>query len=71
MSHNSVQSFVIENSNGPTIEKGLKKVCLHPLSRAFTFTQSNNNALFSNNGKSPFVINNVFLPLTKIGRIIK
>ena len=37
MSHNSVQSFVIENCNGPTIENGLNNVCLHPLSRTFTF----------------------------------
>ena len=37
MSFNSVQSFVIENCNGPTIENGLNKVCLHPLSRTFTF----------------------------------
>ena len=35
MSLNSVQSFVIENCNGPTIENG--HVCLHPLSRTFTF----------------------------------
>ena len=34
---NSVQSFVIENCNGPTIENGLNNVCLHPLSRTFTF----------------------------------
>ena len=33
---NSVQSFVIENCNGPTIENGLNNVCLHPLSRTFT-----------------------------------
>ena len=37
MSLNSVQSFVIENCNGPTIENGLNDVCLHPLSRTFTF----------------------------------
>ena len=37
MSFNSVQSFVIENCNGPTIENGLNNVCLHPLSRTFTF----------------------------------
>ena len=37
MSLNSVQSFVIENCNGPTIENGLNSVCLHPLSRTFTF----------------------------------
>ena len=37
MSLNSVQSFVIENCNGPTIENGLNNVCLHPLSRTFTF----------------------------------
>ena len=36
MSLNSVQSFVIENCNGP-IENGLNNVCLHPLSRTFTF----------------------------------
>ena len=39
---NSVQSFVIENCNGPTIENGLNNVCLHPLSRTFTFTWSIN-----------------------------
>ena len=33
MSLNSVQSFVIENCNRPTIENGLNNVCLHPLSR--------------------------------------
>ena len=38
MSLNSVQSFVIENCNGPTIENGLNNVCLHPLSRTFIFT---------------------------------
>ena len=38
MSLNSVQSFVIESCNGPTIENGLNNVCLHPLSRTFTFT---------------------------------
>ena len=38
MSLNSVQSFVIENCNGPTNENGLNNVCLHPLSRTFTFT---------------------------------
>ena len=38
MSLNGVQSFVIENCNGPTIENGLNNVCLHPLSRTFTFT---------------------------------
>ena len=38
MSLNSVQSFVIENCNGPTIENGLNNVCLHPLSRTFTCT---------------------------------
>ena len=37
MSLNSVQSFVIENCNGPTIENGLNHVCIHPLSRTFTF----------------------------------
>ena len=37
MSLNSVQSFVIENCNGPTIENGLNNVCLHPLSRNFIF----------------------------------
>ena len=40
MSLNSVQSFVIENCNGPTIENGLNNVCLHPLSHTFTFTSS-------------------------------
>ena len=39
MSLNSVQSFVIENCNMPTIENGLNNVCLHPLSRTFTFCQ--------------------------------
>ena len=39
MSLNSVQSFVIENCNGPTIENGLNNVCLHPLSHTFTFTR--------------------------------
>ena len=38
MSLNSVQSFMIENCNGPTIENGPNNVCLHPLSRTFTFT---------------------------------
>ena len=38
MSFNSVQSFVIDNCNGPPIENGLNNVCLHPLSRTFTFT---------------------------------
>ena len=37
MSLNSVQSFVIENCNGPATENGLNNVCLHPLSRTFTF----------------------------------
>ena len=37
MSLNSVQSFVIENCNGPTTENGLNNVCLHPLSLTFTF----------------------------------
>ena len=37
MSLNSVQSFMIENCNGPTIENGLNNVCSHPLSRTFTF----------------------------------
>ena len=37
MSLNSVQSFVIENCNGPTIENGLNNVCWNPLSRTFTF----------------------------------
>ena len=37
MSLNSVQSFVIENCNGPPIGNGLiNNVCLHPLSRTFT-----------------------------------
>ena len=43
MSLNSVQSFVIENCNGPTIENGLNNVCLHPLSRTFTFCCICNN----------------------------
>ena len=38
MSLNSVQSFVIDNCNGRPIENGLNNVCLHPLSRTFTFT---------------------------------
>ena len=38
MSLNSIQSFVIENCDGPTIENGLNNVCLHPLSRTFTFS---------------------------------
>ena len=37
---NSVQSFVIENCNGPTIENGLNNVCLHPLSRTFTLVRA-------------------------------
>ena len=37
MSLNSVQSFVIENCNGPTIKNGLNNVCWHPLSRTFAF----------------------------------
>ena len=37
ISLNSVQSFVIENCNGSTIENGLNNLCLHPLSRNFTF----------------------------------
>ena len=44
MSLNSVQSFVIENCNGPTIENGLNNVCLHPLSRTFTNKLSLNYA---------------------------
>ena len=40
MCHNSVQSFVIDN--GPPIDNGLNNVCLHPLSRTFTFTYCNN-----------------------------
>ena len=35
----NVQSFVIDNYNGPPIENGLNNVCLHPLSLAFTFTE--------------------------------
>ena len=35
MSLNSVQSFVIENCNRPSIENGLNNVCLHPLPRTF------------------------------------
>ena len=45
MSLNSVQSFVIENCNGPTFENGLNNVCLHPLSRTFTFTFYNGTSL--------------------------
>ena len=37
MSLNNVQSFVIDNCNGPPIENGLHNVCLHPLFRIFTF----------------------------------
>ena len=37
MSLNSVQSFVIDNCNGPSIENSLNNVCLHTLSRTFTF----------------------------------
>ena len=44
MSLNSVQSFVIENCNGPTIENGLNNVCLHPLSRTFTFKKDSAGA---------------------------
>ena len=47
MSLNSVQSFVIENCNGPTIENGLNNVCLHPLSRTFTFTFSTSIVLIA------------------------
>ena len=32
-----VQSFVIDNCNGPPIENGINNVCLHPLFRTFTF----------------------------------
>ena len=38
MSLNRVQSFVIDNCNGPPIENGLNNMCLQPLSRTFTFT---------------------------------
>ena len=48
MSLNSVQSFVIENCNGPTIENGLNNVCLHPLSRTFTFLPLCNNIVLKN-----------------------
>ena len=37
MSCNSVQSFMIDICNGPPIDSGLHNVCLHPLSRTFTF----------------------------------
>ena len=48
MSFNTVQSFVIDNCNGPTIENGLNNVCLHPLSRTFTFmVRKLRQALFS------------------------
>ena len=47
MSLNSVQSFVIENCNWPTIENGLNNVCLHPLSRTFTFTFFTATAMMS------------------------
>ena len=46
MSLDSVQSFVIENCNGPTIENGLNNVCLHPLSRTFTFFYDNYELYF-------------------------
>ena len=38
MSLNSVQSFVIENCNGPLLENGLNIAFLHRLSRTFPFT---------------------------------
>ena len=41
ISLNSVQSFVIENCNGLPIENGLDNVCLHLLSRTFTFYRVN------------------------------
>ena len=47
MSLNSVQSFVIENCYGPTIENGLNNVCLHPLSRTFTFYYGKRTRFFS------------------------
>ena len=47
MSLNSVQSFVIENCNGPRIENDL--VCLHPLSRTFT-------SLITNEGNQQIMI---------------
>ena len=37
MSLKSVQSFVIDNCNGPPIENGLNNVCLNRLSHTFTF----------------------------------
>ena len=52
MSLNSVQSFVIDNCNGPLIENGLNSVCLHPLSSTFTLSTSYNN----NAQNSPAVI---------------
>ena len=45
MSLNSVQSVVIENCNGLTIENGLNNVCLHPLSRTYTFNGVDVNCL--------------------------
>ena len=41
MSLNSAQFFAIENCNWPTIENGLNNLCLHPLSRTFTFNSLN------------------------------
>ena len=46
MSLNSVQSFVIDNCNGPTIENGLNNVCLHPLSRTFIFKMLMRSTVF-------------------------
>ena len=53
MSLNSVQSFVIENCNGPTIENGLNNVCLHPLSRTFTLILRIKKALGGFGGMLP------------------
>ena len=68
MSLNSVQSFVIENCNGPTIENGLNNVCLHPLSRTFTFTFSSllpaNIATVDFRNIEPAVI--LYLPLLQM-----
>ena len=66
MSLDSVQSFVIENCNGPTIENGLNNVCLHPLSRTFTFHGASElslcaSAWFGSEYKSSIPILTVFI----------
>ena len=40
MSLNSVQSFVIDNCNGPSIKNDLNNMCLHPLSQLFLYVMS-------------------------------